>query len=88
MNSAGVVDPVTGNPAMSLPIDVVESAIVITKVNLASILRARILNARSRPSSLIEPQAEAGSGGEGRELERAWRRTTRLAFCHAAIYCF
>ena len=29
VNSASVVDPVTGNPAMSLPIDVVESATVI-----------------------------------------------------------
>jgi hypothetical protein len=30
VNSASVVDPVTGNPAMSLPIDVVESVTVIT----------------------------------------------------------
>src|SRR5271166_120491 len=29
VNSASVIDPVTGNPAMSLPIDVVESATVI-----------------------------------------------------------
>ena len=29
VNSASVIDPVTGNPAMSLPIDVVESVTVI-----------------------------------------------------------
>ena len=29
VNSASIIDPVTGNPAMNLPIDVVESAIVI-----------------------------------------------------------
>ena len=30
MNSASIVDPVTGNPAMSLPVDVVQSATVIS----------------------------------------------------------
>jgi hypothetical protein len=53
VNSASVVDPVTGNPAMSLPIDVVEAVTVIanpTILNMARLL-ARSQKPRRPPAT-------------------------------------